>query len=491
MSAMRLTCADTEARLVDVTDGRLDPSVEVRVHAHLESCATCRAKAELWWALVPRMRALSPPPPAELGARRIEVAVLRSLQSEGAIEAKPGHRWRSVTAAAVVVTAAAALLVWLRVGKPSPRLADGGAAARVSRIAGAVTSDGRALGADGALPFGGRLEVAAAGEAELRMDRGSVLRLRGPARLALQGTARQVLVRLEEGALEAEVAHRLPDETFAVWVREFVVRVRGTRFVVDSNAAGAAVRVQDGLVAVELADGSTRLVGAGQEQVVPAIAIGEAAPAAPLDPPAARAPLEAPPVGSAVAVQALSCPAAVRRCEGTARGVRSHMREGDDDEALRLLGGATRLAREVAPGCARELAPCTDELGYLRAEALRASGRIDEAVGAYVALNRPTAPAAMRQNALYAAAEMERRRGRPRVARRYYEGALGAAPRGALREEALIGSMECAAAAGDTAQAAMLARRYLAAFPAGRASGAADRLLGKGTGATATSPDGP
>jgi hypothetical protein len=61
-----------------------------------------------------------------------------------------------------------------------------------------------------------------------------------------------------------------------------------------------------------------------------------------------------------------------------------------------------------------------------------------------------------------------------------YEKALGAAPEGALREEALVGSMESAAALGDTARARQLARRYLATFPSGLRVATAKRLAGTG-----------
>ena len=53
----------------------------------------------------------------------------------------------------------------------------------------------------------------------------------------------------------------------------------------------------------------------------------------------------------------------------------------------------------------------------------------------------------MRQNALYAAAQIEERQGQKAQAHSDYERALGAAPEGALREEALVGSMESAAGA--------------------------------------------
>ena len=151
-------------------------------------------------------------------------------------------------------------------GQPAPRpgAADGGYAL-ITRIAGVVTSGGQALAVEASLPFGSGLEVAAGGEAELRLDRGTVLQLRGPARVALQGTTREVVLRLEDGTLQAEVAHRLQGETFGVWVRDLNVRVRGTRFVVETGRAGSAVRVQEGSVAVELANGSTRLLRAGEQ----------------------------------------------------------------------------------------------------------------------------------------------------------------------------------------------------------------------------------
>ena len=469
---MRLTCAQAEACLVGVTDGQLNPSLEVRVHAHLEECAACRKKADLWWTLVPTMRALSPPPPAEFAVRRMEVALLRSLGADGTVESPPRRRWRAALAAALFVTAAAAAL-WFRVAN---RPAETGTVV-LTRLVGSVTSAGEALAIEASLPFGRGLAVAAGGEAELRMDRGSILRLVGPARLTLQGSSRQALLRLDEGTLEAQVAHRLADETFAVSARDLTVRVRGTRFVVETGNAGSTVRVKDGLVAVELTDGSTRMLGTA-EQLTTIAPSANIAPALVPAAPAAIAPPEGPGGDS------LSCAAAVRRCEGTARAVRARMRAGGDGGALRLLASASRLAREVAPTCAHEISSCGDELGYLRAEALSASGRIDEAVNAYAALNRPTAPVAMRQNALFAAAELERRRGRTASARRYYDSARSADPRGALREEALIGSMETAAEAGDSPHARALAKKYLADFPAGRASVSARRLLREGSGPT-------
>jgi hypothetical protein len=86
----------------------------------------------------------------------------------------------------------------------------------------------------------------------------------------------------------------------------------------------------------------------------------------------------------------------------------------------------------------------------------------------------------MRQNALYAAAQIERRRGQNDDARADYERALEAAPRGALREEALVGAMESAEAAGDARRARALARRCLAEFPHGLGAATAARLTDAG-----------
>jgi hypothetical protein len=151
------------------------------------------------------------------------------------------------------------------------------------------------------------------------------------------------------------------------------------------------------------------------------------------------------------------------------------MRAGAYARALGLLGAP--VAGRDGPVCDGRLGDCGDELGYLRAEALRLSDRLDAAIAAYKALDRRGAPAPMRQNALYAAAQLEQRQGLAQQARADYERALSAAPRGALHEEALMGAMEAAAAAGDAARASSLARRYLDELPDGRGAAAARRLV--------------
>lgn len=466
---MTMTCGETEARLVDIVDGRLDPPTEMRVHAHLEGCAACRGKAELWRTLLPGMRALAPTPPTDLAARRLQVDVQRALREPAA--ARRALPWRSTFLAGglVLAGAAAAIAIWLHPASTTTTAQAPAPYATVKQIAGRAMTHGQVLAVGATLSTGAEIEVAAEAGAELALDRGATVRLAGPARLALAGTPRDVELRLGDGTLEAEVAHRLANETFVVSTRDARVEVRGTRFRVTTGAAGSTVRVDEGTVAVRFADGSSRLVTAGEEATT-IVAAGAPDELAPPDE-AAEATVEGP-----------SCTGAARRCQSAAREARESMRGGDSAGALRIVAGATRTAHGRDDTCAREVGACADELRYLRAEALRGTGRIDDAIAAYRGLTRGPATAAMRQNALYAAAELERRQGRMADARVDYEGALAAAPRGVLREEALIGAMESAALAGEHGRAAALGQRYLSDFPRGRAAQTADRLAREGAG---------
>src|SRR5262249_29721779 len=108
--------------------------------------------------------------------------------------------------------------------------------------------------------------------------------------------------------------------------------------------------------------------------------------------------------------QPVGCATVVRSCQGTARSGRATLRGGDPERALRMIAHARRAAHGGDASCAGAGA-CDDELRYLHAEALNQAGRLDDAVAAYRALDRRNAPSAMRQNALYAAAQIERRQG--------------------------------------------------------------------------------
>lgn len=475
-----MNCTEVESRLVDVVDGRLDPVATVRLHAHIEGCADCRTRAAFWRSAVPKMRGRAPDPPDAMSVRRMQVEIERLIAAETATPAPPvSRRWpRLFLPATLTLLGAAAILLALRA--PSKPLAPSPAAdpaandgyATLTRLTGTLTIGGRAEAAAARLPADREIVLAAATEAELTLDRGSTLRINGPARLRLGGTARAVEVRLDAGTLDAAVAHRLAGETFAVATPELHVVVRGTKFTVAATTTGSSVRVSEGRVAVRFADGSERPVGAGESASWPA--------------PAAPPPSEAP-AASALAISPTAaaearptCGAVVRACEEAGRAARRSMRSGDAARALRLIAAGSHDARDPNATCSSSLIACEDELRYLRAEAFRQEGALDEAVAAYHQLDRHGAPAAMRQNALYAAAQIEERQGQRVQAHSDYERALGAAPEGALREEALVGSMESAAALGDARRAGKLARRYLETFPGGLRVATARRLAEPG-----------
>jgi ferric-dicitrate binding protein FerR (iron transport regulator) len=458
-----LRCADVEARFVDAFDGRLDPAESVRFHSHIEGCSACRERAALWRALTPRLRDAVAPGPDAMATRRMQVEIERRLA--GRIAPSPVRRWRAWWAPPIgVVAAAAAVVIWLRVGRPAPAV---GYAAVVSVRGEARLGDG-ASKATARIPVGAPIALAAGAAVELALDSGAALYVDGPSRLALEGSARAVAVRLTAGKLSAVVAHRRPDETFAVVTNDLRVEVRGTRFSVTAGDAHSRVDVSEGQVAVQRSDGSTVLVSAGGS----------------FDSSAAPAPLEAPAGDRSGALRSLaappSCATVVRSCQTTARAVRDSMRAGGSERALRQIAEARRDLRAGDAACAGSTGDCEDELRYLNAEALNQAGRLDAAVAAYRALDRRAAPSAMRQNALFAAAQIERRQGHLTAASADFERALAAAPRGALHEDALVGAMESARAAGETARARALAARYLDEFPRGLVAPAARKLVGDG-----------
>ncbi len=458
------SCRDVEAKLVDAIDGRLEPAASVRLHAHIEGCAACRERAALWRGLTPALRALEPAAPSAMAARRMQIEIERQLA--GGAVASARRRWRALWAPITLgaVGALAVALVWARQPAHRPALRSG--YATIASVTGAVTAGARPLGPSMAVPVGSTLALAAGAETELAMDRGTVVRVTGPAHLALTGDARAVTVRLDDGGISASVAHRLAGETFAVVTADLRVEVRGTRFSVRKADSRSDVQVDEGQVMVRFADGKTELVSAGQSTSSPAPMEAPAAPIVPVVPAPAAPQLPAP-----------ACSNVLRSCRETTGAVRSSMREGDPNRALRDLAERGRAAFDLDARCGgEEIGACQDELRYLHAEALNQAGRLDDAVAAYRGLDRRSAPRAMRQNALYAAAQIERRRGRNEAARADYERALEVAPRGALREEILIGAMEAEELAGETGRARSLAHRYLDEFPAGIGAPTARRL---------------
>jgi ferric-dicitrate binding protein FerR (iron transport regulator) len=464
----RVTCRDVEPALLDGTL-RAPEAVPPEVASHLGSCPACAARAALWRELGPALAETAPEPPDALRARRIENAVMQRLLVEplGREQARPrrmGLTWMSAAAGAA---AALVLVAGLWALRRSPAAPPWGAT--LTSTGGSVARDGRAARAGERLVPGQALALADAGEAELALDGAAHLSLIGPARLVLEGSPQAVILRLEQGKLTADVIHRAPTETFWVAVRGGRVEVRGTRFHVSSDGERTSVDVLEGRVLVRDDAGRESLVGPGESVGVP-LSPGPV-PSAPEAPA-----LEAP--GLEPAPPPPSCDGLLRACQGSARNVRAALRSGESERARRVLAEGARAARQAPGACTARLVPCDDELRYLNAEMLQVQGHLEAAAHAFRALDRPGAPPPTRQNALYAAARLEQRLGHAREASAEFERALDAAPRGALGDEALGGAMESAAAAGDGARAAALARRYLSEFPRGLMAPAARRLAG-------------
>ena len=476
---MTLTCAETESHLVDVVDGRLGPPLEMRVHAHLEGCAACQQKAELWRKLVPGMRGLAPSPPAELGARRLEVEVLRQLQSAGVTRTRAPRRWVAVAAVAASLSAAAALVALAARARAEARRrarAPPTGYAHVTRIVGAVTS-GRARA-------GGR-DVAGGRRRDLRwrrrarrtcgMDRGSVMRLSRPgpprrsgARRVTSGSASQA------GTLEAEVAHRLAGETFAVSTARRARRGPWHPLRRRDGAGGSSVRVSRGA-----GRGAARRRTRQPHRRRGRVDHDRAAPAARRDGPPARA--TAPTRRRTARARRAVVRAGGAQLPGHgARGAPEHARRRQRPRAPPGDRREPRRARQRRRRATRELIACEDELRYLRAEALRGAGRFDDAVAAYKALNRAGAPAAMRQNALYAAAELERRKGRTRDGRRgLRERARRPLPGARCTRRRWSAAWRAPTRPANAGAPPRFARRYLAEFPSGRAARRRASVVGR------------
>jgi tetratricopeptide (TPR) repeat protein len=146
------------------------------------------------------------------------------------------------------------------------------------------------------------------------------------------------------------------------------------------------------------------------------------------------------------------------------------MRVGNPARAVDMIDEALQESRH----CPAE-PRCLDELGYLRAEALRQAGRTESAVAAYRSLNRPGATKAMRQNALYAAGLLERSLGRTSDARQSFQQALAVNPEGALAEETMAALLDIAKPGSSEARTS--AERYLERYPHGLAATRARRIL--------------
>jgi ferric-dicitrate binding protein FerR (iron transport regulator) len=443
-------CQQTQALLFEKADGRIDPTVRSNLDAHLAICPHCQQVYAMWSGALPRLRGLPTPELSAVSLRRMENEVLRQLPGTAAPRARR-TLWLAL---------AAGFLLLAGVGALALRTPTSPAFARIQTMWGHVTLSGAAMTPGADMGPGAVLEIAAAGEASFLVGRAAEVRLFGPGEVAFDGTAGSPRLRLSSGRLAVHIAHRRAGESFTVATAHGRVEVRGTRFVVGYEAQGSYVHVDEGeVLAFRTGTAAPFVVKAG-ETFSFTVTSPEPAPA----------PTEAPPAEVAPRV----CPKS--SCSEAGARARKAMRRGNPGRAIEVVDEALGQAADCAPG-----SRCLDELGYLRAEALRQAGRLEAAVSAYRSLDRPGATRAMRQNALYAAAQLERRLGRAADARRSFEHAYAAHPGGALAEEALAALLEMLEPGSQDAHAA--AERYLGRYPQGMAAGRARRILSGAPGA--------
>jgi ferric-dicitrate binding protein FerR (iron transport regulator) len=440
-------CTKTQALLFESADGRVAATVRAELETHLTICPHCKQAFAAWTSALPSLRGLPLDEPSAVELRRMENEVLRQMQGRAA---PPARRRLWLALAACLALAAGAGALFLRAPVPQPF-------ARIQSMWGQVSLSGVAIDQGADVKPGVVVDLASEGEAAFIVGRAAEVRLFGPGRVAFAGTAQSPRLRLEHGRLAVQIEHRQPGESFVVATPHGHVDVRGTRFVVGSTTQGSYVHVDEGEVAAFRVGVAVPFpVKAGDTFSFKV----ESAP----EPEAA--PIEAPKAASELH------PCVKSECAEAVARARKAMRAGNAGRAVELADDALGRSRDCALGLR-----CLDELGYLRAEALRQGGRLDAAVTAYQSLNRPGATRAMRQNALYAAAQIERKLGHVADARQGFEHAYAANPDGALAEEALAALIELGQPTSAEARAA--AERYLAHYPQGMAAARARRILSR------------
>ena len=444
-------CKKTQTLLFEKADGRLSADVRAGMDAHLAICPHCRQSFAAWASALPRLRAL--PGLRSLSENELSAVSLRRMENEVLRQLHGTARPRSRRT--LILAVAAGLVLAAGVGVVSMRSATSQPFARIQTMWGRVTLSGVTMTKGAAMGPGGVLEITAEGEAAFLVGRGAEVRLVGPGRVAFDGTTKDPRLRLDSGRVFIQVAHREGDESFHVTTAHGRVEVKGTRFVVGYSAGESYVHVDEGeVMAFRQGELKPWAVGAGSTFSLKAEELS--------------APKPLPAVDSSPPPEPRTC--AKSTCGEEGARARKAMRAANPLHAIEIVDEALGKVENCAP-----TSRCLDELGYLRAEALRQAGRLDGAVTAFKSLNRAGATRAMRQNALYAAAQLERKLGRGEDARQSLERAYAANPEGALSEEALAGLLDLVEGTGVDAKTA--AERYLDRFPQGMAAARARRIL--------------
>lgn len=263
-----LECATARTLQREEAQGAaLELDAGAALRAHLDACAACQADWTLDHVLPLRGAWDSGPalPLTDAGAQRMVDAVVSGARG-ASVRAIPTRRverrWKAWTFGAAAFAAAAAvawILVprWLApVGPPPPATAGGPFLARA--VVGAVQADGLAIQAGAALAAGADVTTGPAGRLAITLTDGTTLHVGPESRLRLPGdpaaAAGDVVIHLREGRLLATVTHQPEGRHVVVATPVGAVQVVGTAFTVEVEDDGAEVRVLEGVVAVRDGD---------------------------------------------------------------------------------------------------------------------------------------------------------------------------------------------------------------------------------------------
>ncbi len=420
------------AGLVDKRAAGLTESERLRLEEHLASCQSCSAEARTLSAL--RELVLQAPHGISVPARR---RVIRRAMEQGPRRGQTSARRSVHWAAGTAGLAVAAAAVWFLALGPAQERRSLDLAVAPSKQPAAASTQSRVLSGSvkaggGVLPQGQPVP----GDVDLQSPNGATLSL-GHARVELRADTRlrwhaqRSTVKLLAGSVHVEVDPKAA-RRFQVATARFVVLVIGTRFEVTPESV-AVVR------------GKVRILAPDQSLLVEALAAGQT-----WTPTAT--------VASGVVIGAEGRAGDAEQAKATEPGgedsapaAREAKHKGDrrlPPSASALLAKARRLlaaakVREARRAIDAAIAQATSRQNRAEAQSLRAEcalvqGDYAGAIRFYRAVAQRYPDLAAAENALFAAATLETRRGRPAAARALLNAYLERYPGGRFRKEVVV-----------------------------------------------------
>ncbi len=282
-------------RWADALRGEVSASERDEMDRHASACPRCaKARVRIQRAsdTFPVLRERGAPELGWDGVRaRIHWSVSKAKRESGEHAPVAARSWIPMFAAATALLAAGGIgAYWYARSSPrSHALATAPAphpvapiaphhaaplTALVSRLAGEVMIDGAKAGDPNAVfarPLGaGAVLATGEGRVDLQFGDHSAFGLGPHSTLEFRSFDAETIELVVDGAVDLEVAPRLPNQRFLVTAGDRTIEVRGTRFTVKHDATGTLVSCQHGLVAVHEPAGDLE-VGTARKAFVPTV----------------------------------------------------------------------------------------------------------------------------------------------------------------------------------------------------------------------------